>query len=134
MLAGQKGVIYYWSKKQCEVLAEAIGYVYHYSDMAEDARKRIQMAWASGQGDVWIMTITGLRTGINIGGIMAVVHIEQPYGLVDFMQQTGRGGQRAGEVVNLVIIHNGRAPYRRVGANFIEKTNQAQMEMFMSSG
>jgi hypothetical protein len=41
---------------------------------------------------------------INIGGIVGIVRMEQPYGLVDFAQRTGRGGRQ--EVVeSLVVMH-----------------------------
>ena len=41
---------------------------------------------------------------MDIGGIVGVVHMEQPYGLVDFVQQTGRGGRRVGEVMESVVV------------------------------
>jgi hypothetical protein len=34
--------------------------------------------------------------------------MQEPYGLVDFVQQTGRGGRRVGEVVESVIVMDGR--------------------------
>ncbi|KAK1838378.1 hypothetical protein CCHR01_18994, partial [Colletotrichum chrysophilum] len=49
---------------------------------------------------------TGLGTGVDIEGIVVVIHAEQPYGLVDFVQQTGRGGRRAGEVVESIIVES----------------------------
>ena len=67
-------------------------------------------------------------------GITAVIHAEQPFGLVDFVQQTGRGSRRDGEVVDSIVVHNGRKPQLRPGANFVQQTNQAQMEQFVSSG
>ena len=35
---------------------------------------------------------------------MAVVHMEQLYGLVDFAQQIGHGRQREGKVVESVVV------------------------------
>jgi superfamily II DNA helicase RecQ len=52
----------------------------------------------------WIVATTGLGTGIDIVGIVAVVYMGQLYGLVDFVQQTGRGGRRDGDVVESVIV------------------------------
>lgn len=64
---------------------------------------------------------------------MAVVHMVKPYGLVDFVQQTGRGGRRAGEVVRSVIIHNGRAQREDQYRSFVDNVNQAQIEAFIST-
>jgi hypothetical protein len=76
---------------------------------------------------------TGLGTRINIPRIIAIIHIEQPYGLVDFIQQTGRGTRREGKVVDSVIVHNGRPVWTKLSANFIKKNNQAQMDMFVQA-
>jgi superfamily II DNA helicase RecQ len=133
MLRGQKGVVYCRSKAQCEALAEEIGCPFHHSGMPEEARVAAWATWASGRGHRWIVATTGLGTGIDIPGITAVVHVEQPYGLVDFIQQTGRGGRREGEVVDSVIVHDGRPVWTKLGANFIEKSNQAQMDMFVQA-
>lgn len=37
-----------------------------------------------------------------------MLYIRVPYGLVDFIQQTGRGGRAAGEIVDSVIVTDGR--------------------------
>ncbi len=46
-----------------------------------------------------MVATTGLGTGLDMEGIVAVVHAELPYGLVDFVKQTERGGRWAGGVV-----------------------------------
>jgi hypothetical protein len=74
-----------------------------------------------------------LGTGIDIEGIVAVVHMEQPYGLVDFVQQTGRGGRRAGEVVRSIIVHDGRPQREDRHRSFVDDINQAQMDAFVST-
>ena len=59
--------------------------------------------------------------------------MEQPYGLVDFVQQTGRGGRREGEVVESIIIHDGRPARGKPNASFVDVMNQSHMEAFMVS-
>jgi superfamily II DNA helicase RecQ len=44
-----------------------------------------------------------LGTGINIKGIVQVVHVDRPYRLTSFMQQSGRRGQN-GKVSDSTII------------------------------
>ncbi|KAH6874264.1 P-loop containing nucleoside triphosphate hydrolase protein, partial [Thelonectria olida] len=133
MTGRQKGVIYCRSKGQCEAIAEEIGCGFHHSGMSEKDRHEARTAWADGRGNRWIVATTGLGTGIDIEGIVAVVHMERPYGLVDFVQQTGRGGRRAGEVVESIIVHDGR-PQREDGhRSFVDDINQAQMDAFIST-
>lgn len=85
MTGHQKGVIYCRSKKQCEAIAEEIGCGFHYSGMSEKDRVEARSAWVDGRVSRWIAVTTGLGTGIDIEGIVAVVHMEKPYGLVDFV-------------------------------------------------
>ncbi|KAJ6437590.1 protein kinase-like domain [Purpureocillium lavendulum] len=75
----------------------------------------------------------GLGTGIDIAGIVAVIHAEQPYGLVDFVQQTGRGARRADEVVESIIVHDGRPPRADEHQDWVGMCNEAEMRAFMST-
>ncbi|KAM5527636.1 transposase-like protein [Fusarium oxysporum f. sp. phaseoli] len=66
--------------------------------------------WVDGRdGQRWIAATTGLGTGVDIKGIVGVIHAGPPFGLVDFVQQTGRGGRQRGEAVDSVIVTDGRA-------------------------
>ncbi|EYB28035.1 hypothetical protein FG05_30289 [Fusarium graminearum] len=132
MTGHQKGIIYCRSKSQCEAMADEIGCGSHHSGMSEQERHEARTAWTEGcGGSRWIAATTGLGTGIDIEGIVVVVHMEKPYGLVDFVQQTGRGGRRAGEVVRSVIIHDGRPQREDQHRSFVDTINQAQMEAFI---
>ncbi|EXK25262.1 hypothetical protein FOMG_18058 [Fusarium oxysporum f. sp. melonis 26406] len=133
MTGRQKGVIYCRSKSQCEAIADEIGCGFHHSGMSEQGRHEARTAWIEGRNTSrWIAATTGLGTGIDIEGIVAVVHMEKPYGLVDFVQQIGRGGRRAGEVVRSVIIYDGRPQQEDQHRSFVDDINQAQMEAFIS--
>lgn len=79
------------------------------------------------------MATSGLGTGIDIEGTVAIIHAEQPYGLVDSVQQTGRGGRRAGEVVVSIIVHDGRAGRADPHGSFVDERNRAEMEAFVST-
>ena len=58
--------------------------------------------WASGSGG-WIVATGALGTGIDILGVVYIIHLGRPYGLTSFMQQAGRGG-RAGEISDSIVI------------------------------
>lgn len=112
-------------------MAEELGCGVHHSGMTEKDRYEARTAWIEGRASRWIVATTGLGTGVDIEGIVAVVHIEQPYGLVDFVQQTGRGGRRAGEVVKSIIIYDGRPQREDRHGSFINNINQAYMDAFV---
>ncbi|KAK5994713.1 ATP-dependent DNA helicase tlh2-like protein [Cladobotryum mycophilum] len=133
MVSGQKGIVYCRSKLKCAALAEEIGCGAHHGDMEEAARDEARTSWAAGGRHRWIVATTGLGTGIDIGGIVAVIHAEMPYGLVDFVQQTGRGARREGEEVRSVIIHDGKTPWEAISTDKVSHVNKHQMEMFIKS-
>ena len=134
MSGDQKGVIYCRSKRACEALATTLGVDFYHGGMAEEARRTTLARWAQGEGGHrWIVATTGLGTGVDIAGIVSVVHMEQPYGLVDFVQQTGRGGRRDGEVVESVIIMDERKVRIDETRSDVEHLNHQAMEWFVDS-
>lgn len=134
MAEDQKGVVYCRSKKKSERLAALLGCAHHHSDMSDAARRLVLKEWAEGCAESrWIVATTGLGTGIDIKGITAVIHAEQPYGLVDFVQQTGRGGRRDGETVESVIVIDGRpAQFDKHGSD-PSQHNRKAMERFIEA-
>ncbi|SLM37315.1 Zinc finger, C2H2 [Lasallia pustulata] len=133
MSGDQKGVVYCRSHQACEEMAAKIGCnFYHAGIVDEGERKRRLQSWIDGkEGSGWIVATTALGTGIDIGGIVGIIHMEQPYGLVDFVQQTGRGGRRPGEVVESIIVMNRRPAWRDKHASNIEHMNQSAMDWFV---
>ena len=78
-------MVYCRSKGRYEALAEALGCAYYHSGVAAAVRDACFTAWAAGAGPSrWIVATTGLGTGIDVSGLVAVHHAELPYGLVDF--------------------------------------------------
>lgn len=51
----------------------------------------------------FIAAASSLGTGGDYPGVIYIVHIGLPYGMIDFAQETGRGG-RAGEDVDSIIL------------------------------
>jgi superfamily II DNA helicase RecQ len=135
MQGDQKGVVYCRSKTGSEKLAEKLGCDYYHSGiMDEKQRKHVLEQWVSGRGgNRWITATTGLGTGVDIPGIVGVVHMEQPYGLVDFVQQTGRGGRRSGEVVESVVVMDEQKAKVKKQSGDMEHLNHQAMEWFVES-
>lgn len=48
-----------------------------------------------------------------------VVHVERPWGLVDFIKQTGRGRWRTDEMEVLVVVHEGRPGCAKLSQGFV---------------
>ena len=124
-----RGIFYCWSRDLAEELAEALraaGFkaCWHYhstSDGKDDATE----GWLKNGG---FITATGaLGTGVDFPGVVYIIHLGVPYGLIDFAQESGRGG-RNGEAVDSIILLDDKE-YEK-----LEKTDAAAMttdEFFM---
>jgi superfamily II DNA helicase RecQ len=124
--------VYCRSIAACEQLGEAADCVVYHSKASEDANQAALKTWMAGRdGARWITATSGLGTGIDIGGITAILHMQEPYGLVDFVQQTGRGGRRAGEVVESVIVTDGRPVRENEFEDDISRANRTAMGDFI---
>ncbi|KAI1516665.1 RecQ family helicase [Pyrenophora tritici-repentis] len=96
---GEKGVVYCRSKQQCEELAEALRCAcYHASDIERVERLK---QWLLDGG--LIVATSALGTGVDFPGIMYILHVGMPWSMIDYAQESGRGG-RAGERVDAVVL------------------------------
>jgi superfamily II DNA helicase RecQ len=100
LLPTQRGVIYVRSYKVGREIADALDCPF-YKAKAYDKASVLE-AWVRGEGG-WIVATGALGTGVNMPGIVYVLHIDRPYGMTSFVQQSGRGG-RNGEVSDSVVF------------------------------
>lgn len=98
--AGKRGVVYVRSYRTGEFVREKLGCPFYKA--RADAKSEILAEWIRGRGG-WIVATGALGTGVNIKGISHVVHIDRPYGLTSFVQQSGRGG-RDGEISQSIVV------------------------------
>ena len=83
----QKGVIYCRSHDVTLKLSEALRCDFYHSALNKEVWQERLTRWIEGKGMIrWLVATTRLGTGIDIKGIVAMIHMEQPYGMVDFIQ------------------------------------------------
>lgn len=98
-----------------QTVSEALGCPF-YKAKAYDKAAVLQDWVQSGHG--WIVATGALGTGVNISGTVYVIHVDRPYGMTSFVQQSGRGG-RNGEVSDSVVFVGVQTTrgWRRSGGN-----------------
>lgn len=130
----KKGVVYVRSYATGDTMSEALGCPF-YKATADDKAKVLE-EWKRAGG--WIVATGTLGTGINIEGIIYVVHVDRPYGLTSFLQQSGRGG-RDGEISESTIIvrvqnsrdWRGQRPRGVLSAYSVEEVDEEAMTAFI---
>jgi len=135
---GKRGVIYVRSYQTGAVISSALQCPF-YKARAE-GKGELLAEWVSGEGG-WIVATGALGTGINIAGIIYVVHVDRPYGLTSFMQQSGRGG-RNGEVSDSYVVvrkqggsgsSRGRRAVALVSDYSVEHQDEEALSEFLST-
>ena len=132
---GQRGVIYVRSYATGTALQETLGFPFYKAQC--DEKGEVLRQWVSGSGG-WILATGALGTGVNIAGIVYVVHVDRPYGLTSFMQQSGRGG-RSGEVSDSIVLvrvggsGSGGVRGSYASAYSVEHQDERALEGFLSS-
>jgi superfamily II DNA helicase RecQ len=96
----KRGVVYVRSYVTGQLISTALQCSFYKA--SADNKGELLQEWVQGPGG-WIVATGALGTGINIEGIVYVVHVDRPYGLTSFAQQSGRGG-RNGEISESIII------------------------------
>ncbi|KAF2022802.1 P-loop containing nucleoside triphosphate hydrolase protein, partial [Setomelanomma holmii] len=82
-----KGIIYCRSKVLCEELADTLGCSFYYANM-ETSREEVLETWQQSGG--LIVSTSALGIGIDIPRVLFTLHIERPWSMVDFVQESGR--------------------------------------------
>lgn len=94
-----KGIVYCRSKALCDELADALGCSAYYANMAA-SRTEVLETWQRSGG--LIVSTSALGVGIDIPRVLFTLHVEKPYGMIDFMQESGR--MRAGGKSVIVLV------------------------------
>ena len=115
-------------------MSEALGCPF-YKAQADDKGAVLQ-EWSHSVGG-WIVATSALGIGVNIEGIIYVIHVDWPYGLTSFVQQSGRGG-RNGEVSDSVVIarvqYSSKHKRKEVTSDYsVESADEEGMVAFMQS-
>ena len=130
----RRGVIYVRSYKVGQALAEELGCPFYKAKAYDKAT--VLEEWMRGPGG-WIVATGALGTGVNMAGIVYVLHVDRPYGMTSFVQQSGRGG-RNGEVSDSVVFvgvettHAWRRP-EVVSAYTVEQVDEDALTRYLQA-
>ncbi|KAI7371326.1 hypothetical protein KC328_g17564, partial [Hortaea werneckii] len=103
-LGSRKGVVYSRSRAACESLAGELGCAYYHAGQVDNQEQLDR--WLA-QGGLIVAT-SALGTGVDFPGIEFILHTDVPYGMIDFAQESGRGGRAGEDVDSVIVVEAGR--------------------------
>lgn len=104
-----KGVIYCRSIDQCKDVAKELGCAYYHGGSIDNEDKLA--VWMETGG--LIVATSALGTGVDFPGIVFILHMDLPYGMIDYAQESGRAGRAGEEVDSIIIVEQGKVESMR---------------------
>ena len=129
---GEKILVFCPSVSGVKKLAGRIKCCCYYSKL--EGKSESLAEWKSGEEKVMVTT-SALGAGLDVSGVIHVFHVDRPYGCIQFIQESGRGG-RGGERVKSTIILEKRDIERllRMDGQVFSMDNRAMREFIITRG
>ena len=108
-----RGIIFVRSIKKADSLTSSAPFPvckYHGSMSDQDKELHLRQWLSCESPEKWIIATTALLHGVDYARVDAVVFLESPYGLYDFVQGGGRAG-RTGQPALVAVLHKVPLPY-----------------------
>jgi len=85
----------------------------YYGTMTDQEKERQLSSWLSGESpEKWIISTTALLHGVDYPRVDAVIFLESPFGLYDFVQGAGRAG-RSSQTSLITVLYSKLPPMLR---------------------
>ena len=107
-----RGIIFIRSRKKLDAIVKSATFpVCTYHGKMTDREKETQLSsWFSNEHPAkWMVSTTALLHGVDYPRVDAVIFLESPFGLYDFVQGAGRAG-RSGQESLIVVFYNELPP------------------------
>ena len=125
-----KAILFCLDTDTCERMASLLACEpYHANWRAKDAA---MAAWVDGKNKVIVAT-SALVAGIDVADVCFVVHMGQPYGLVDFVQGVGRGGRHGEKVGSIVLLEEQRMRQLEGGGAEENNSDREALRRYLTS-
>lgn len=113
-----RGIVFTRTTAQADALAVEIGCnAYHSSSGSEAEKLAVLDGWYKGE-DRWLVGTSAFGLGVDHPYVRVVLHVDEPWGAIDFAQESGRLCRGGGQGVAAVILPaNWRPKHKEAAAS-----------------
>ena len=107
-----RGIMFFRTVKKLHEFSDSCPFAFRtfHGKLTDSQKEQELKSWLSRESSAkWILSTTALLHGVDYHLVNAVVFIECPYGLYDFVQGAGRAG-RNGQESLIAVLHSGIPP------------------------
>ena len=125
-----RALLFTRTKADADRLAGLLGCMSYHSEAGtvEDKARTIK-AWVFGTSSPFLVGTSGLGAGFDYPSVRIVIHVDEPHGLMEFAQESGRGG-RDGEAAETMVVLRYRWRPRVQQEN---EQNEKELHQFLCS-
>lgn len=92
---------------------------YHSQIESVEDKARIIARWSDTRGPTFLVGTSGLGAGLDYPHVRSVIHLNEPDGLMEFIQESGRAGRDGAGALSTVLL---RRQWRGVGGSDANKS------------
>lgn len=125
-----RAIIFTRTRTGADDLAALLGCRSYHADVGNVPEKaQIISSWASGEGSPFLVGTSGLGAGLDYPSVRVVMHVDEPYGLMEFVQESGRGGRDGAPAESIVVLRHAWKPR----SPFDIDMNEAWLHRYLTS-
>lgn len=103
---------------------------YHADSGDAESKAHILADWMSARSsNAFLVGTSGLGAGLDYPHVRLVLHMDEPYGLIDFVQESGRAGRDRTDAESIVVL---RTEWRPRSEGIVED-DERRLHLYVSS-